>query len=56
MFVVVVCLLGVFVCYVLGYLLIEYDGEYCLILYGWVEVFVEGFGWIGFDLCLGLCL
>lgn len=53
-FIVVVCFIGVFVWYVFGYLLLE-DEQVFEVYYVWVEVFVLGFGWVGFDVFNVMC-
>lgn len=53
-FIVVVCQMGFFVCYVLGYLYM-FGNLVQIVSYVWVEVYVDGFGWVGFDVVNDIC-
>lgn len=55
LFIDVVCYLGFVVRFVSGYVYIEDEYYFLGMIYVWVEVFIFGVGWKGFDLIYG-CL
>lgn len=57
-YVLIICVwvCGLLLCYVLGYLYFDQDGQLYDVVYVWVEVYVGVLGWVGFDVVNVCCL